>query len=368
MLTMLRQYVEAESPSTDKPAVDRFHTIIGDTVRQMGGHLRVYPSRQTGDHLRAEFRFGSAKPSGQILLLGHMDTVWELGTIARMPFRVKRGRAYGPGIYDMKSGIVVALFALQALRRLQLTLRKKIVLLLTSDEEIGSLSSRPIIEKEALRSDYVLVIEPAYGPDGALKTARKGVGAFEIRVKGRAAHAGVEPEKGASAIVELSRQILRVQEFADPRRGITINAGVIQGGTRSNVVAAEAVAQIDVRISDRRDQPALERKFRSLRPYDRRTKLEVSGGFNRPPFERTPSTVELFQRAQRVARPLGIHLREVMVGGGSDGNFTSALGVPTLDGLGAVGDGAHALDEHIVIADLPRRAALLAHLIVDLGT
>ncbi|MBI3896019.1 MAG: M20 family metallopeptidase [Acidobacteria bacterium] len=367
MLKMLRRLVEAESPSTDKTAVDRFSKMVKGTLQEMGAQIRVSPSRQTGDHLRAEFRFHSGKPAGQILLLAHMDTVWELGTIARMPFRIKKGRAYGPGIYDMKSGIVIALFALQALQRMHAPVRKKVILLLTADEEIGSFSSRPLIEKEALQSDCVLVVEPAYGPGGALKTARKGVGTFEIRVKGRAAHAGVDPEKGASAIVELSRQILRVQKFANLRKGITINAGLIQGGTRTNVIAEDAVAQIDVRIARLRDQPALERKFLSLRPYDRRTRLEISGGFNRPPLERTSATVELFQRAQRLAQPLGLRLREVMVGGGSDGNFTAALGIPTLDGLGAVGDGAHALNEHIVISELPRRAALLARLIADLG-
>ena len=368
MLRMLRQMVETESPSTDKAAVDRFSKMVGAILRTMDAQVRVCPSRQTGNHLRAEFRFHTGRPEGQILFLGHMDTVWEPGTIAHMPFQVKKGRAYGPGIFDMKSGIVVALFALQALQRLHVPVRKKVVLLLTADEEIGSLSSRHLIEKEALQSDCVLVVEPAYGPDGALKTARKGVGTFEILVKGRAAHAGVEPEKGASAIVELSRQILRVQKFADLRKSITVNPGVIQGGTRTNVVAAEAAAQIDVRIARLQDQPVLERKFHSLRPYDHRTTLEIFGGFNRPPLERTSAIVELFQRARRLAQPLGIRLREATVGGGSDGNFTAALGIPTLDGLGAVGDGAHALNEHIVIAELPRRAALLAHLIADLGT
>ena len=367
MLRMLRRMVEAESPSTNKAAVDRCSKMVGVILQTMGAQVRVCPSRQTGNHLRAEFRFHSGRSAGQILLLGHMDTVWEPGTIAHMPFQIKKGRAYGPGIFDMKSGIVVTLFALQALQGFQAPLRKKVVLLLTADEEIGSLSSRHLIEKEALQSDCVLVVEPAYGPDGALKTARKGVGTFEIRVKGRAAHAGVEPEKGASAIVELSRQILRVQKFANLRKGITVNPGVIQGGTRTNVVAAEAVVQIDVRITHLRDQPELGQKFHSLRSYNHRTTLEISGDFNRPPLERTPATVELFQRARRLARPLGIRLREVAVGGGSDGNFTAALGIPTLDGLGAVGEGAHASYEHIVIAELPRRAALLAHLITDLG-
>lgn len=239
--------------------------------------------------------------------------------------------------------------------------------LLTSDEEIGSRSSRAIVEKEALRSDFVLVLEPAHGPHGALKTARKGVGDFELRVKGRSAHAGLEPEKGSSAIVELCRQILHVEGFADRRRGITVNAGMVSGGTRSNIVPAEASATVDVRVCRIADIKEMERKFRSLRPYDRRTTVAVTGQFNRPPLERTAQVVNLFHRARRLARPLGIQLEEASVGGGSDGNFTAGLGIPTLDGLGAVGDGAHAAHENIVVEELPRRSALLAHLMSDDG-
>ncbi len=365
MVKMLRRLVEAESPSTDKAAVDRFGAMLGGIARRMQARVRVLPSRQTGSHLRAEFRLGPGRTTGQILLLGHLDTVWDCGTIARMPFRVRQGRVYGPGVFDMKSGIVAALFAVRALRTLRIPVKKKVVLLLTSDEETGSLTSRPLTEHEARRSDCVLVLEPAHGLKGALKTSRKGVGEFEIRIKGRAAHAGLDPEKGASAIEELARQILRVKQFADRRRGITINVGVISGGTRSNVVAAEAAALVDVRVARIRDQREIERKLRSLKPVDRRTSLKISGGKNRPPLERTRQVTQLFERARALAGPLGITLTEAAVGGGSDGNFTAALGVPTLDGLGGVGEGAHAPHENILIRELPRRAALLAHLIAS---
>ena len=368
MLAMLRRLVEAESPSTDKPSVDRFGEMVGDIARSMKADVRYYASRRTGNHLRAEFRLNSGPTEGQILLLGHLDTVWDLGTIDRMPFRLERGRAFGPGVFDMKSGIVSGLFALKALRTRRIPIKKKVVLLLTADEEIGSPSSRPIIEREARRSDYVLVLEPAHGLKGALKTARKGVGGFEIRGRGRSAHAGLEPEKGASAVAELCWQILRLERLADPRKGITVNVGVITGGTRSNVVPAEASAKVDVRVARKRDMEEIERKLRSLRPHDRRTTLEISGGFNRPPLERTPQVAALFERARRLARPLGISLAETSVGGGSDGNFTAAWGIPTLDGLGAVGEGAHAHRENIVIRELPRRSALLAHLIAELAS
>ena len=367
MLVMLRRLVEAESPSTDKAALDRFGEMVGDIARSMNGHVRYYGSRQTGKHLRAEFRLDSRPTAGHILLLGHLDTVWDLGTIDRMPFRLERGRAYGPGVFDMKSGIVSGLFALQGLRAKRIPIKKKVVFLLTADEEIGSPTSRPIIEREARRSDFVLVLEPAHGLNGALKTARKGVGEFEIRVRGRASHAGLEPEKGASAVVELCRQILRLERLADRRKGITVNVGVISGGTRSNVVPAEASTKVDVRVARKQDMGEIEQKFRSLKPYDRRTTVEISGRFNRPPLERTAQVVALFERARRLARSVGISLAETSVGGGSDGNFTAALGIPTLDGLGAVGEGAHSHGENIVVRELPRRSAMLAHLIADLG-
>jgi glutamate carboxypeptidase len=367
MLRMLRRFVECESPSTDKAAVDRVGQLIAEAACERGARLRLLPSRVTGNHLRAEFAAPSPRTARQILLLAHMDTVWPLGTLAQMPFRVRHGRAYGPGTFDMKSGIVMALFAVESLQKLAVPLRKNLVLLVNADEEIGSPSSRKITEREGRRSDAVLVMEPAHGARGALKTARKGVGEFVLRVQGRAAHAGIEPEKGASAIVELARQIVKSQLFADTSRGITVSTGTVQGGTRSNVIPAAAEAHVDVRVLHASDQRRLERAFQTLKPFNRRTSLAVTGGFNRPPMERTARTAALFERARRLAKPLGIALTETMVGGGSDGNFTAALGVPTLDGLGAVGDGAHASHEHIVISDLPRRTALLAHLIASLA-
>ena len=366
MVKMLRQLVECESPSTDKTAVDGLGRMMAMMLAERGAAVRVIPSRITGNHLRAEFRF-TKKKARQILLLGHIDTVWELGTLARMPFSVRRGRAYGPGAFDMKAGIVIAIYALEALRHFGIPLKKNVVLLLNADEEIGSPSSRSVTEQEARQSDCVLVVEPPHGPSGALKTARKGVGEFVLTVRGRAAHAGIEPEKGASAIIEIARQLLYLENVAKSSGGLTLSAGSIRGGTRSNVIPAEAVAHLDVRILRNRDQRKIEKQLRSLRPVDPRTTLVVTGGFNRPAMERTRQGAALFERARRLARPLGIDLKETAVGGGSDGNFTAALGVPTLDGLGAVGDGAHAAHEHVVIRELPRRAALLAHLIASLG-
>jgi len=366
MVTMLRRFVNAESPSTDKAPLDRFAAMVGEVARSINGHVRYYHSQDTGDHLRAEFRLPSGRTAGRILLLGHLDTVWNLGTIDHMPFRIKRGRAYGPGALDMKSGIVIGLFALQALQALRIPVKRRIVLLLTADEESGSPSSRPIIEREARQSEFVLALEPAHGPRGALKTARKGVGEFQIRAKGRAAHAGLDPEKGASAIGELCRQMLRLEKWAEPRRGITLNVGVVWGGTRSNVVPAEAAAKVDVRVARAQDGEKIEKRLRSIKPFDRRVALEITGRFTRPPLERTAPVADLFRRARRLARSLGISLQEASVGGGSDGNFTAALGIPTLDGLGGVGDGAHAAHENILIPELPRRSALLAHLIAGL--
>lgn len=367
MIKTLRQLVECESPSTDKAAVDRFGRIVAAILRKMGAEARVVPSRKTGDHLRAEFRFAENQRARQILLLGHIDTVWEMGTLARMPFRIDRGRAYGPGVFDMKGGIVVALFALRSLCRMGIPLKRNVSLLLNADEEIGSSASRPITEREARKSDYVLVVEPPHGLHGAVKTARRGVGEFVLTVHGHAAHAGMEPQKGASSIMEICNQVIKLEYVTNKSKYVTLHVGTIHGGTRTNVIPAEAVAQIDVRVARLADQKRVAKQLRLLRPADPRTKLTVTGEFNRPPMERTRQVAALFDRARRLAKPLGIDLRETAVGGGSDGNFTAALGVPTLDGLGAVGDGAHAAHEHIVVRELPRRAALLAHLIASLG-
>jgi glutamate carboxypeptidase len=282
-----------------------------------------------------------------------------------MPFRVESDRAFGPGIYDMKAGIAMMLFALRALREVNAS-HPPVIALLDTDEEIGSVTGRPLVEATAKSCQAVLVLEPSQTIQGHLKTARKGVGDFLLRVRGRASHAGVDFEKGHSAIIELSRQLLDVAKFTDLARGITVNPGTVHGGTRTNVVAAEAVAEVDVRIARLADGPELESKFRLLKPYDAGCTIEVTGGINRPPMERTEGTIRLFQIAKEHAAALGMPIHEASTGGGSDGNFTSALGIPTLDGLGAVGEGAHASHECIIIEQLPKRTALLAALIQSL--
>ena len=279
-----------------------------------------------------------------------------------MPFHVKNGKAYGPGTFDMKAGIVQALFALDALQESRLPTTKRIVFLWTSDEEIGSEAARRLIETEARRSDAVFVLEPSLGPRGLIKTSRKAVGEAKLIVHGRASHAGLAPEKGVNAIHELAAQISRMEKWNDPRRGVTINAGVIEGGSRANVIADRAVAIFDLRAWKLSDTRALEKRLHLLKPIHRGAKLEGHGGFDRPPLERKHS-VALFTRAKTLAAKMGFSLGETAAGGGSDGNFTAALGIPTLDGLGAVGDGAHSIDEHVLLKSMPQRAALLAALL-----
>ncbi len=364
MVASLRRLVELESPSHDKKAIDCLGRDIASEFQKLGGRIKFHRPKSAGDHLQVDFP-GKGKP---VLLLGHMDTVWDVGTLASMPFRVAKGRAYGPGAFDMKAGIVQAMYAIQGLQARDGRLPRALTVLLVTDEEIGSHSSRPITETLAKKSAAVLVLEPAQGPNGALKTARKGVGEYQIKVTGREAHSGLDFEKGASAVLELAHQLIAVGKFTDLERGITVNPGVIRGGTRTNVIAGEAVAEVDARVSRLRDIVFVDKKFRSLKPLDRRCNLEISGGIGRPPMERSMQVVRLFTIAQRLAAELGWQLEEASVGGGSDGNFTAALGIPTLDGLGAVGDGAHARHESVVIAEMPRRAALLARLIETIPT
>jgi len=279
-----------------------------------------------------------------------------------MPFRIAGGKAYGPGTFDMKAGIVQALYALEALQQSKTPLTRRLVFLWTSDEEIGSESSRQLIESEARRSDAVFVLEPALGPRGLVKTSRKGVGGAELIVHGRASHAGLAPEKGINAIHELAAQIARLEKWNNVRRGVTINADIIEGGSRSNVIAEHAKASLDLRAWRLADMRSLEKKLHALKPIHRGAKLEVRGGFDRPPLERKHSAA-LFARAASLARQMGISLGEAAAGGGSDGNFTAALGIPTLDGFGAVGDGAHSAHEHVLVRTMPQRAALLAALL-----
>lgn len=360
MLALLQRMVEIESPSDNKAAVDELGAFLAQAFQEEGAQVKIHPASAYGNHLQIDCP-GSAdhKP---VMLLGHFDTVWPLGTLAKMKFRVEDGRARGPGVLDMKAAIMMTIFALRALRQTQAK-HRPVVILLDTDEEVGSASSRPIIEAIARQCEAVLVLEPGQGPQGFLKTSRKGVGNFTIRVHGHASHAGVDFEKGQSAIVELSHQILEIIRFVDPARGITVNPGVIQGGTRTNVVAAEARVEVDIRVARLADTRELEQKFARLRPMNPRCRLEVTGGLNRPPMERTPHTVRLLHMAQELGRELGMDLGESATGGGSDGNFTAALGIPTLDGLGAVGEGAHAVHESIVVEELPKRIALLAGLI-----
>jgi glutamate carboxypeptidase len=366
MLRLLAQFVRCESPSHEKTAVDRFGRLVAKEWRQRGARVSLLRQTIRGNHVRAEVRMGEASQHRQILVLGHLDTVYPLGTLRRQPFRIRGGAAWGPGTFDMKGGLIIALAAVDALRAAAIQPRKKIVFLWTTDEEIGSATSRRAIEREALRSDAVLVLEPALGRGGRLKTARKGVGGAEIIVTGRSAHAGVDPEKGVNAVHELSLQIARLMEMNDPRRGVTVQATVVNGGTTSNVIPAEARAEVDIRFTRMADVKKVEQELRRLRPILKGARVTVRIPPNRPPLERTAKVRLLFRQAQAIACEMGIPLDEASTGGGSDGNFTAALGVPTLDGLGAVGDGAHSPREHVIIRKLPERAALLATLLVTL--
>jgi len=363
MVRCLEEAVTIESPSLSKPHVDRMARFFAGRLREQGGKVRVLSHSTAGSSVSAEF-WGNKRRAKPILLLGHLDTVWDVGTLARMPFRVRGGRAYGPGIYDMKSGLVCGLWALRALRATGVEPASPVHFFLNSDEETSSLAFRQELLAAARQARAVLVLEPA-AAGGALKTSRKGVGEFRITVHGRSAHAGVNPGAGVNAISELARQIRRIETFARPRRGLTVTVAMIEGGTRPNVVPERASARIDVRIPRLSDGETIEAKFRRLQPFHPEARLTIEGGINRPPLERAMAR-DLFRLAQRLAHELGMEIDEASTGGGSDGNFTAALGIPTLDGLGGVGDGAHARHEHVVIRELPRRAALLAALIARL--
>ncbi len=357
IVALIRELVECESPSGDASALDRFADLISGRVAPIARLKRF------GPHLRAEFRLPGRKKEGQILALGHSDTVWPVGTLARMPFRQAQGRLWGPGVLDMKSGLAFFLYAVRMLIDLDTPVRRKVVLQLNADEETGSASSRRLIEEAARASAAVLVLEPGTGLEGRLKTARKGVGDYTVTVRGKASHAGVDFTAGASAILELARQVGKIAGFTRLERGLTVNAGVISGGSRANVVAEEARAEIDIRVTSLKDAAALDRKLRALRPVDQRCTITVEGGLNRPPMERSAGGVRLFRAARVLARELGVDLQESMSGGGSDGNFTAALGIPTLDGLGGVGEGAHAPRESVVVSRIADRTALLAKLV-----
>src|SRR5712675_1621139 len=362
MLRTLETFVRSESPSTEKAAADICAQVIAAAWNKRHVAVELLQQKNRGAHLRIAYVPGNAKPRSQLLVLGHYDTVYATDTLAKMPFRNAAGRIYGPGAFDMKAGIVQALFALDAIQHSGVGLAKRIVFLWTSDEEIGSESSRKLLETEALRSDAVFVLEPALGLKGLLKTARKGVGEAEIIVHGYASHAGLAPRDGVNAVHELARQITRLQKWNDSRRGISVNADVIEGGTRVNVIADRARAVIDLRALRVADMRSLEKRLHALRPITREARLDIRGGFNRAPMERKVSAA-LFVRAKSLAAQMDLSIGECVAGGGSDGNLTAALGVPTLDGLGAVGDGAHSTSEHVIVKTMPERAALLAALI-----
>jgi glutamate carboxypeptidase len=364
LITFARQLVQAESPSDDKAAVDACLAIASAHARGLGGRVKIHRQTDFGNAL--ELRFGprakikdAAKP---ILLLGHLDTVWPLGTLQTMPCRLSGGRLFGPGTLDMKAGVAIAFTAIEMLTETDL-LRREIVLLLNGDEEIGSPVSRPITEELAKTCSAVYVLEPAQGL--AYKTARKGIGDWRVDVKGIAAHAGVDFEKGANAIRELARVIEKVSSWSDLKRGLTVSVGVAGGGTKTNVIPAHAWAEVEARIARRADGPRIERRFAALRPVDPRCSLTVTGGINRPLMERSRGTVQLFRKAQALARELGFTLLEASTGGGSDGNFTAALGIPTLDGMGAVGEGGHARHESVLVEHLAPRTALLAAMLIS---
>jgi glutamate carboxypeptidase len=361
MKETLRALVEVESPSDDKVAVDAAARMVAELAEGLGAKTKLHKQKAFGDVL--EVQFGSVRRGQKsVLLLGHLDTVWPLGTLAKMPWREKDGRFWGPGVLDMKSGVVMALAAMRVLG--EAGVRRPVTLLLNSDEEVGSPVSRPITERLALASEAVLVLEPAQGL--ACKTARKGVGDYHLHVTGVASHSGVDFERGHSAVLELARLIEKVAGFTDLRVGRTVNPGVISGGTRSNVIAEHAYADVDVRIAKASDAAKVEKLFRGLRCEDKACRLEITGGLNRPPMERKPGIVALYKKARGLAGGLGFVLDEAATGGGSDGNFTAALGVPTLDGLGSVGEGAHAAHESIMIEHLVPRTALLAALIASI--
>jgi glutamate carboxypeptidase len=354
--------VRHESPTFDKAAVDRCGRELAGRLSALGGRVKPIASSSTGDHLRAEFGAGTR----QILLLGHFDTVWPIGQLQRMPIARSGDELHGPGVLDMKAGISLGMLATRAVLQLAPPSDTRIVMVWTTDEETGSETSRALLETEAQRSEAVLVLEPAL-PGGVLKTRRKGCGDYEIVARGVAAHAGVDPGKGVSAIRELARQILAVEALQDLSRGVSVNVGIIEGGTRTNVVAAEARAHVDVRAPTAADADQIDRTMRGLMPQLAGASIEVQGGFNRPPMERTAGVARLFELARDVGRELGQSVEEGATGGGSDGNFTAALGIPTLDGLGALGDGAHALHEHVLVSALVPRAALIALLIARLS-
>ena len=354
MVADLVDLIALESPTTDKAAVDKLGRELAAELSGLGGAVETVPKSEVGDIVRSRWNPGE----GGVAILSHMDTVWALGTVAGRPTRIDGDRIYGVGAMDMKGGIVIALYALRALRELDVFPRQPITYMLNSDEETGSRHSTAEIEAEALAHNVVFVTEPPQ--DGKYKTARKGVSHYAITAQGRAAHAGADHARGINAIEELAHQTLAVQAMTDYSIGTTANVGVFMGGTRGNVVPAQARCEINVRATTRAHQNAIHEAILALQPRHPEARLKIEGGVGVPPMERTPEIVALFQRAQRLAAEMGIAIDEGSTGGGSDGNKTAALGVPTLDGMGIVGDGGHAVTEYGEISSLPERSAIMA--------
>jgi glutamate carboxypeptidase len=361
MLEDLRLFVEQETPSTEKKLLDDFARFLADYSATVGGRAEVLPAVGSGDHVRIRWDDEGSGPP--IFLLGHYDTVWAEGTIKEMPFGVRGDIATGPGVFDMKCGLVQGFWAVRALREVA-GIKRPMVFVCNSDEEVGSPTSRALIEEEARGAATVLVLEPSLG--GALKTARKGVGRYSVRVTGRPSHAGLDPESGISAIEEMARLVLELHAHTNYRSGTTVNVGVIGGGTRYNVVAAEAFAEVDVRAVTVAEAERMNEILLSLEPQHGGADVRVEGGVIWPPMERTAKIEELFSHARSLAGEIGFDLEEGLAGGASDGCLCAALGVPVLDGLGAVGGGAHAVDEHVEVASMVPRAALVARLLETL--
>ena len=359
MLDFLKKIVETESPSHDKAAVDRVGALVADECRRLGADVEVVPNTETGDHVVA--RWNPDPQAKSILLMHHMDTVFPMGTLAKMPFYSKDDKTYGPGVLDMKGGIVVSLAAIKGLRDAG-ELTRPVTALFTSDEEIGSGSSRWLIEKLAREAALALVMESGL-LDGSLKTWRKGVGDFVVRVKGRAAHSGGEHEKGRNAIQELAWQVLEIQKWTDYKLGTTVNVGVIKGGIAENVVPDEAEARGDIRVLDPQEADRIVAALKALKPAFPDTRIEVSGELNRPPMPFDAVMQTTFARIQQIAAGMGIQVKAGGSGGGSDGNFVAPLGTPLMDGLGTVGADYHSEREWIYTASLHERASLVAALI-----
>ncbi len=361
MLTTLQQMVEFESPSNEKAAIDTLIDYLANLCSKKGLNTEVIKLADRGNHLKVTG--GAQDATEKLLILCHIDTVWPLGTLEQIPFANKQGILTGPGVFDMKTGAMQAIYALETVLERGKALNKQITILFNSDEEIGSRTSRALIEELALQSKCVFVLEPSVPPIGALKTFRKGVGRFAIEITGRPSHAGSAPEKGISAVTELAHQILYIQGLADKEKGTTVNVGVVSGGTKTNVVPAKAGADIDVRVTTLAEGERITRDILGTKPITEGAIVKARGGMNRPPMIRTEKTIEMFSLAKSLAKELGFEIAEASTGGGSDGNFTAALGVPTIDGLGAVGAGGHAYDEHTIVEHIVPRTALLVRLL-----